>query len=89
MLGHLRLALADDRLAQARNAESRDERGAEAYVFDKSQRALLTADAAGGDAAKVMIAMTLQRVEKRAVTRQRIGPLHRSALSTHSRKISR
>src|SRR5208337_4643142 len=61
MLGDYRLPLTRNRLAQAWHAQPGGKRRAEADFVDESERALLTADAAGRYAAESQIAMALER----------------------------
>src|SRR5581483_12471765 len=65
MLGQRGLAPALDRLAQARHAHAGRERRAEADLLDKPERGVLAADAAMGEAAEMVVAMALERIERR------------------------
>ena len=65
MLGQWRLAHSFDCFAQAGHAYPRGKRRAEADLVDKVERCALTADPPMADAAKVMVAMALERLERR------------------------
>src|SRR5579862_6812398 len=86
MLGDLRLALARNRLAQARKAEAGGKSGAESNLVDEGERALLARNPPLWGAPEMVIAMAFKRIEGRRCAGQ---VYFSSARFTHRAKMLR